>query len=117
MATDTKIEGWRVEKGERETLTFPVLDVAGEPFPIDGWEVTATIRDRPGGTLLYTFPAEQAVVNSDENTVQLVLPAPVSTAWSWWTGWYSIFIQDPDTDPDDPAAYRVLAGPFVVDPA
>lgn len=116
MATDTKIEPWRVEKGEREPLSFPVLQPNGTAFPIDGWEVTATIRDRPGGTLLYTFPAGHAVVNSDENTVELLVPAPVSTAWTWWTGWYAVEISDPATDPDDPATYRVLAGPLVVDP-
>jgi hypothetical protein len=117
MAADTKIAAWRVEKGERETLTFPVLDAGGDPFPIDGWTVVATVRDRPDGTLLYTFPAGQAVVNSDENTVDLLVPAPVSALWTWWIGWYSVFIHDPATDPDDPAIYRVLAGPLIVDPA
>jgi hypothetical protein len=115
MALDTKIEPWRVEKGERETLSFPILG-GGEPFPIDGWTVTATIHDRPAGTLLYTFPAGQVVVDPDENAVQLTVPAPVSATWAWWTGWYSVFITDPNTDLDDPATYRVLAGPLVVDP-
>jgi hypothetical protein len=116
MATDTRTEPWRVEKGERETATFPVLFPDDSPFPIDGWNVTATIWDRPGGTLLYTVPSANVTIDPDENTVVIVITAPASTAWTWWTGHYQVVITDPGSDPDDPSTYRVLHGVFVVDP-
>jgi hypothetical protein len=116
MATDTRLEPWRVEKGERKTATFPVLFPDATPFPIDGWTVTATIYDRPAGTVLYTVPSENVTIDPDENTIRLVIPAPVSAAWTWWTGWYQVVISDPGSDPDDPSTFRVLNGVFVVDP-
>jgi hypothetical protein len=116
MAADTRLQPWRVEKGERDTATFPVLFPDNTPFPIDGWNVTATIWDRPGGTLLYAVPSPNVTVDPDENRIVLVIPAPVSAAWTWWTGWYQVDISDPSSDPDDPSTYRVLNGAFVVDP-
>jgi hypothetical protein len=116
VTSDTAVQAWRVEAGERETLTFTVLDADGQLFPLDGWAASATIRDRPGGTLLYTFPAENVAVDTDENSIVLTVPAPVSAGWTFTLGHYSVFITDPATDPDDPATYRVLAGAFVVDP-
>jgi hypothetical protein len=115
MAADTRLQAWRVERGERETARFPILDVDGAPFPIDGWNVTATIRDRPDGTLLHTWPSQNVTVDPDENAIVLVVPAPVSAAWAFTTGYYAVQITDPGSDPDDPSTYRVLHGVFVVD--
>jgi hypothetical protein len=55
-------------------------------------------------------------IDPDENTIVLVITAPASAAWTWWTGWYQVVISDPGSDPDDPSTYRVLNGVFVVDP-
>jgi hypothetical protein len=116
MATDTAQVAWRVKKGSRKTLSVPVVDLDGEPLPVDGWDVTATVLERPGETVLYTFPTEHIVIDTDENVVRLVVPAPVSAAWAWHIGFYLVIITDPATDPDDPATYRVLSGPFIADP-
>lgn len=113
--SDTLEQAWRIEQGERETMTFPVENADGL-FPIDGWDIEATIKTRPGGQLLYTFPAEHIVFDPDDNTVQLVIPGPVSALWTWTTGRYKVMITNPDTDPNDPATYRVLQGPLVIDP-
>jgi hypothetical protein len=115
MAADTRLQPWRIEKGERESVTFPVLDVDGNPFPIDGWNVTATVRTRPNGALLYTWPSQNVTVDPDNNAIVLVIPAPTSTAWTFTTGHYSVQITDPGSDPADPSTYRVLHGVFVVD--
>lgn len=116
MATDTRHEVWRIEQGERATATFPILNTEDELFPIDGWDVEALFRTRPGGDLLYTFPLENITLNSDDNTVTLVVPAPVSELWTWTTGWGRVRITNPDTVPEDPARYRVLTLTVVIDP-
>jgi hypothetical protein len=110
---DTRTEAWRVERGERETATFPVLTGA-DLFPIEGWSVSAQILDRDD-ELLYDFPTDHASVNPDDNTVQLLIPAPVSALWTWTTARYRVEISDPSSDPADPATYRVLQGVLVLD--
>jgi hypothetical protein len=110
---DTRTEAWRVERGERETATFPVL-TGTDLFPIEGWSVSAQILDRDG-VVLYDFPAEQVSSNTDDNTVQLLIPAPVSALWTWTTARYRVLITEPGSDPADPATYRVLQGVLVLD--
>lgn len=116
MASDTTEAPWRIEQGERETVTFQVQNSTGGPFPADGWTITATIKTRPGGALLYTFPSSNVIFDPDQNTVQLVIPGPVSAAWTWTTGHYKVKITNPNTNPADPATYWILRGLLIVDP-
>lgn len=110
---DTLSYTWRIQAGERETLNIPVLDEADDPASVDGWTVDAVIKDRPGGILLHAFAGANAVIES--GTVRLVVPAATSRAWVWRNGWWRLVVINP-ANPDDPAAYRLVQGPVVVDP-
>lgn len=112
----TRTFAWRIEAGERETLTVPILDDAGQPFSIAGWTVDCKIRanHRRGATTLYTFPTEGIAVNT--TSVTLDIPAAVSASWNWELGWYRLKITDPATvTAGAPNTQRVLQGVFVVD--
>jgi hypothetical protein len=114
VATDTTTYPWRIEQGEREQLNFPVLDDDSNLASIADWTVDAQIKDRPGGTVLYVFPPELAVVNGTDH-VTLTVPGSVSAAWLWRTGWFRVVIAAPDTGSGEPAAHRVLEGTVVID--
>lgn len=112
MTTD---QAWRVTANQREQRSFDVFEGSTE-VDITGWTIDARIRTRPGGAVLHTFPADHTVIDGDGRVV-CTIPAPVSAAWAWTSGWYRIVVTDPDSpDPDDPARSRVLQGPLVVDP-
>lgn len=111
LTGDTTEYAWRVEQGEREVLEIPVLD-NGVPRDVTGWTISAVIKTEPGGTTLYTFPAEQ--INVVSNVITLTVPGPVSAAWTWTVAWWRLKITAPAPDPDDPEAYRVIKGPFLV---
>lgn len=112
MAQET-VAPWRIQQGERKTLSAPIIDDNDDPFSVNGWTVDVKIKDRPGGTTLYTFPDEQVTVTGG-STIELLIPAAVSAAWTFTTGWYRVMVSD--DDPDDPQAFQVLSGTFVVDP-
>ncbi len=113
--TTTTPYSWRIEAGERAEISFNVLDAADTEVDVEGWTIDAKIRTRPGGTVLYTVPVDHASIDSS-GTVTLTIPAPVSAAWAWTTGWWRAVITDPNSPADDPQSQRVIAGPFVVDP-
>lgn len=113
---ETKTYPWRIEQGEYSSLTFPVVDSNGDLFPIDGWTIDAKIRERPGGSVLYTWTSDLAVLDSDDNTVKLAIPGPVSSAWTFTTGWYRVKITNTGAAPADATAFRILEGVLVVDP-
>lgn len=112
---DTTVFGWRLEAGERAEISFPVVDADDVPVDVEGWTVDAKIRTRPGGTVLYTFPADYVSIDSS-GLVTVTIPAPVSAAWVFTNGWYRVVITDPNSSPDDPNAQRVLQGVVVIDP-
>lgn len=111
-AVDTVNYGWRIEQGEREALDVPVLD-NGVPRVVTGWTIDAVIKDRPGGTVLYTFPASGISVAG--HVVTLTVPGPVSAAWTWTVGWWRLKVTAPNPDSANPETYRVTKGPFLVD--
>lgn len=115
-ASDTRVYTWLVEQGERETLTFPVLNEAGSPTVITGWTVDARIKDRPGGATLYTWPSNLAQITGGGSSVTLTIPGPVSAGWTWTTGWFRVKVTDPSSDPADPAVHRIIAGPLIISP-
>ena len=104
---------WRIKAGQREQRTFTVVDDA-TLVDVTGWQVDARIRSRPGGPVVYTFPAEH--VTTDGAAVTLTIPAPTSAVWTWPSGWYRCVLTAPAGDPDDPQRSRVLEGVFVIDP-
>lgn len=113
--TDTRHWTWRVEAGEREAIDIPILqsdDVT--PQDLTGYTIDAKIKTRPGGTVLYTFPLSQVIV--EDNIITLVIPAPVSATWTWSVGWWRLKVTAPDPDPADPETDRVIQGAFIVDP-
>ena len=114
-SVDTTYFAWRIEQGEKETLIIPVLDAANTAFAIPGWTVDAKIKTRPGGDILYTWPAEYAEVTGADLFVTLTIPAPVSEAWTFRNGWFRVKVSDPNSDLDNPTVERILLGPFVVD--
>jgi hypothetical protein len=114
-SVDTTYFAWRIEQGEKETLIIPVLDDSNSLFPIPGWTVDAQVKTRAGGDTLYEWPPEYAQVTNGDAFVTLTIPAPVSDAWTFRTGWFRVVVTDPDSDPDNPNSERILQGPFVVD--
>lgn len=114
-SADTTTFTWRIEQGEREQLTIPIYDENNSLAFITGWTIDAQIKDRPGGDTLYVFPDELAQVFGGGAFIGLTVPAPVSAAWLWRTGWFRVVITEPDTGPVDPTSYRVLEGPVVID--
>lgn len=112
---DTTVYGWRIEAGERSEISFPVLDDDNAPVDVEGWTIDAKIRTRPGGIVLYAFPADYVSIDS-AGIVTVTVPAPVSKAWAFTNGWYRVVITDPASSADDPAASRVVQGVLVVDP-
>jgi hypothetical protein len=110
MTTD---QPWRISANQRERRSFDVFDGPTE-VDITGWTIDAKIRTRPGGDILHTFPAERAVIESGR--VVCTIPAPISAAWAWTSGWYRIVVTNPASPADDPDRSRVLQGPLVVDP-
>jgi hypothetical protein len=110
--TDTIEYVWTVEQGERERISFPVTR-NGSPQDLTGWTIDAKIKTEPGGAVLHVFP--QNMINVDGDTIELTVPAPVSTAWTWTVGWWRVVITAPDPDPADPESYRVIKGAFLVE--
>ena len=113
---DTRTFAWRVEQGERETLSIPIFSdpAEAEERDVTGWTVDAKVKTRPMGEVLYTWPAEHVTIIG--NDVELVLPGPVSAQWDWIVGWFRVRLTAPDYDPADPDTSRVIQGPFAVDP-
>lgn len=117
VSTDVTEYPWRVKAGQRNAMTFTILDDADDnPFPIPDWVVDAKIRAYPGGEVLYTWPDEFAQIVSAGLRVRLTIPKPVSLAWRFTNGWYRLVATDPDSDPADPSSSRVIQGPLIVDP-
>lgn len=113
LSTTTRAYAWRISQGAREKLNIPILDGDGVPVTLTGYTVDAVIKDRPGGAVLYTWPAED--VETAGTAVSLTIPAPVSTAWTWSVGWYRVKLTAPGAEPDDPMTTRVLQGVIVLD--
>lgn len=111
MTTDL---AWRVRANQRERRTFDVRSGPEDDIDVTGWTVDAKVRSRPGGTVLHTIDIADITITGSQ--VAVVIPAPISAAWAFTTGWYRIRVVDPASDVDDPEASRVLQGPFVVDP-
>lgn len=112
---DTRYFVWAVERGERERLTVPIFEADGTTArDVTGYTVLAEILDRPSGTALYTFPVEQ--ITAEGTAVELRVPAPVSTAWTFTGGWWRLTLTPPDADPLDPDTQVVAHGPFFVRP-
>lgn len=115
MAGDTAEFLWRIEKGETESMTFPVV-LGGQPLTVTGWTVDAQVKTNPGGPTLYTFPAEHIEITGDDNDqITLRLPDSASADWTFCVAWYRVRITDPDSPVDDPISYRVLQGTLLVD--
>lgn len=112
---DTTSAPWRIAANTRETRSFDVLNGEDGDVTITGWTVDARIRTRPGGIVLWTFPAEFVSIETP-GTVVLTVPAPVSAGWAWTTGWYRIVVSDPASPEGNPDASRVLQGVVVIDP-
>lgn len=108
---DTLTWPWRIEQGEIETLTIPVLDGDDAAVTVTGWTVDAAVKTGPGGPVLYTWPAELAVAAG--TTVTLTIPPAVSSAWVWRSAYYRVKVVDPG---DATQVHRILQGPIVVDP-
>lgn len=112
---DTLEYAWRIEAGERERLSIPVLDEDGSAANLTGFTIDAKIKTAKGsGVVLYAFPPEHITVSA--GTVTLLIPGPVSAAWYWTVGWWRMVITAPNPNPLDPDSNRVIQGPFVVDP-
>lgn len=111
---DTTTAAWRITANAKEQRSFDVLNSVDDEVDITGWTVDARIRTRPGGAVLHTFPADMIQIDSDQ--VILTVPAPVSGAWAWTTGWYRVVVSDPDSPAENPDKSRTLQGPVVVDP-
>jgi aspartokinase-like uncharacterized kinase len=105
---------WAITRATHQALTVPVLDSANSAVTVTGWAVDAVVEDRPGGRVLYTWPAGDATASG--TSVQLTIPAAVSAGWTFRTAWYRVNITDPNSDPDDPNTQRILQGRFVLDP-
>lgn len=115
MPSDTTEFLWKVQKGETESMAFPVV-IGGQPLTVTGWAVDAQVKTNPGGPTLYTFPAEHIEITGDANdNITVRLPASVSTDWDFSVAWYRVRITDPDSPVDDPISYRVLQGTLLVD--
>lgn len=112
LSSETREYIWRVKQGAKERLIIPVLD-DGAPKDVTGFTVDAKVKTRPGGTVLYTWPSDLIEIDGDE--VALLIPAPVSAAWTWYAGWYRVKITDPASPPDDPEISRVLQGAIFID--
>jgi hypothetical protein len=101
---------WRVKQSARERLTIPIFEGDGTTAAtVTGYGVDAVIKEHPGGAVLYTWPAEDAVLSG--SSVVLTIPAAVSAAWTWRAGWYRVKL----SPPSDPAISRVLQGTIFLD--
>jgi hypothetical protein len=116
MTVDTLDQVWTIEAGEREVLTVPVLDDTGAAYAITGWVVDACSKDRPGGTVLYTWPSNLAQVSGDGLSVVVTTPAPVSATWLFRSAWYRVKVRDPSSPVDNPNVQRLLEGALIVSP-
>lgn len=114
--SDTRYWPWRVEQGERESITFDVLGVDDAPRSITGWTVDARIKARPGGAVLYAWPGQFVELSPSGEQITLTIPGPVSAVWTWRVGWWRVVVSDPSSDPTDPTVERIISGPLIVDP-
>lgn len=112
---DVVTSTWPIVAGAKSQRAFDVLNSVDVGVDITGWTVDARIRSRPAGLVLHTFPTDMITVNSSGHVV-LVVPAPISKAWTWAIGWYRIVVTPPASPVDNPDASRVLQGPVVVYP-
>lgn len=112
--TDVTTYTWSVPAGSLESIQFAVLDALG-PRPVPGWTVDAKIKDRPGGTVLHTFPSDMAVLSGDGTTVTLTIPGDVSAAWTFTNAWFRVKVINPAVlVPVEQR--RILSGPLIVLP-
>lgn len=89
---------WRLEAGEDASLAVPV---EGD---LVGWSATAVVRERPGGPLVYAFPAADVALELASPdpplpaAVRLTLPGSVShgLASVLATGWWFVQLVGPD---------------------
>jgi hypothetical protein len=119
LSGDTLNYPWRIEAGERERLSIPVLTEDGTPADLTGYTIDAVIRDRQGGVVIYEFPPEHVTVEVPEDpeepsAIVLLIPAPISAAWTWTIGWWRLLITAPVVDPEDPDTHRIIQGPFTI---
>ena len=99
----------RPEQGADYHLSIPVVNDAGNPFTVTGWSARGQIRrllddEEP----LYELDDHLTV---DDTTVELDIPAEVSSEWTWRQARYDIELVDPDGRPT-----RLLEGHVFVSP-
>lgn len=99
-----------VYAGDDRSFTFPVLDSAGNPFPMTGWGARAQVRTAPGGALLHEWSTSGGNATVSDGTV--VLDVADSEGWTFRGGVYDLQLIDPDGHHDVIAhgKVRVTAG-------
>ena len=99
----------RIEQGSDYLLSIPVLrGVADEPHDVTGWTARGQIRHCTDSDVLLDLADR---LEPDGTTVELAIPAEVSSAWVWRQAVYDIELVDPDGRPT-----RLIAGHVLVSP-
>lgn len=95
-------------KGSDHAASWPLAGV--EDF--SGWTVKAQVRRAPTSpVVLHEWSNEIGNASLEGSSVQLATPAAVSSAWTWWDGYYDVELLEPDGH-----VHRVAEGLLWVQP-
>lgn len=83
-----------IEQGTTWTHGF---QVSVDSVPItSGWTVRSQVRARPDAdTVLHEWSTSNGNASVDSGVVKLTVMPAVSSAWSWWFGYYDVEIISP----------------------
>lgn len=95
-----------------ERITLLISDSASGPKDLTGYSGQLLIRNLPQGASIYTMTnANAGIVFGDAfGTIDLIIPASVTSALAWTHGSYDLIITAPDNGDADP----ILWGSFQV---
>jgi hypothetical protein len=104
-------EDLTVPQGTTWQASWPMVDDAGAPLLVDGWDVQGQVRSSASSaTVLHTWSSSDGSAEATGSTVSVSVTPAVSTAWAWRTGVYDVEV----TDPAGPVL-RVVQGRVLVD--
>lgn len=89
-------------KGVDYAMQWPVLDDAGEPADVTGWDLWGQVRaSTSSATVLHEWSVAAGNVELGDGFVRIIVPYADSEAWDWTHGRYDVIL----TSPDDARSY------------
>lgn len=100
-----------IPQGVNHSLTWPVLDVSGDPLDWTGWSARAQARasDQPGAVLRETWSsapdAGEGTITLTGDGLSLLFTPTMTNAWTWPRADFDILLTSPSAE-----LYRLTQG-------